>query len=88
MQSRWWSLHDVLASIFCHHTFCFFIRQGEENGRGVTFFKPCAVTRMGGLALNFKQNMPGGGGLLGFREEEEKEEERGGLKLFGILQQT
>lgn len=62
---------------------------GEEEGRGATCFKLCAVTRVAGLALNFKQNVQGGGngGVLCSREEEEGDE-KGGLKLFGIQQHT
>ena len=41
-------------------------RRRRRREEGVTCFKPCAVTRVASLALNFKQNMQGGGrGLQG-----------------------
>ena len=50
----------------------------------MTCFKPCAVTRVASLALNFKQNMQGGWrGLPGGAGGGGK---RGGLRLFGIQQ--
>lgn len=60
VRSRWQSLHDVLASIFCHRTFCFCVGQGEER-KGPTSFKACAVAGMVGLALNFKMCVCVGG---------------------------
>lgn len=70
MQSRWWSPCGVLASIFCHRTFCFFIWPGEEQGRGVTCFKLCAVTRVARPGIEFQTKHGGERGGGGSREEE------------------